>query len=159
MSGSETAWPSEGPVDVTDTYSGTHEVLAMSNGQYWISWRQTGVRRANDVGGMFDRMSLRAIGLLWSVDGRTHGRGAWEFADASGSKLFAASERDGDEITWRFIGGTGAYEGIEGGGRYLDFAAYPTIVPGGFQQSPRALGRYQLPKASGARGSGSAQSP
>jgi hypothetical protein len=142
------ALPSEGPVDVTDTYTGTLEVLAMPDGQAWVSWRQTGVRRANVAGGMFDRMSLRAIGLLWSADGRMHGRGAWELIDAEGSKLFAVSERDGDEIAWRFTGGTGRFEGIEGEGRYLDFAPFPTIVPGTFQQSPRAVGRYRLPTVS-----------
>jgi hypothetical protein len=140
----------EGRVDVTDTYSGTLELLTMTGTDFCAGWKQTGVRRSNVPGGAFDRMSLRAIGLLWCLDGVMHGRGAWEFLDADGAKVFAVSERTGDSIRWRFTGGTGKYDRLSGEGDYNDFVPYPTIVPGHFQQSPVATGHFRLDKPNAA---------
>ena len=133
-----------GSIDVTDSYCGTLQVIAMQASDYWATWRHTGSRRSNTPSGPFDRMSLRAVGMLWSVNGETHGRGAWEFLDKDKDRLFALSERTGETTIWRFSGGTGKYLGIIGKGEYKDLDPFPQIEPGTYQQSPIATGQYVL---------------
>jgi hypothetical protein len=116
----------------------------MNGSDFAAVWSQSGVRRSNVPGGPFDKMSLHAVGMLWSVGGIIRGHGAWTFLDLGGDKVFAESDRLAAEITWKFIGGTGKYDGITGGGAYRDFTPLPTIVPDTYQQCPVATGTYEI---------------
>lgn len=136
--------PTSGTLDVTDCYSGKLETLPMSGTDFAAIWSQTGIRRSNVPGGAFDKMSLRAVGMLWSAGGSIHGHGAWTFLDARGDKVFAESDRLGGAITWKFTGGTGMYEGITGAGEYRDFEPLPQIAPDTYQQCPVATGKFEI---------------
>lgn len=48
--------------------------------------------------------------------------------------------------TWKFLFGTGKWQGVTGGGRYVSLTSGKAIVPGTGQGCGRATGTYELKK-------------
>jgi hypothetical protein len=70
--------------------------------------------RNETEGGPFDKSFLRCIGQQAIVNGKFSSSGTCTETDMDGDKVFITSVSD----AFTFIGGTGKYKGITGGGTY-----------------------------------------
>ncbi|MGQ0484911.1 MAG: hypothetical protein ACT4SY_06120 [Hyphomicrobiales bacterium] len=77
------------------------------------------VRNAMD-GGPFDKSFVRCIGQQAMIAGKFSSSGACTQIDEDGDKIFITSEPD----SFNFIGGTGKYQGITGGGTYNGYPVF-----------------------------------
>lgn len=73
---------------------------------------QSGVVRGEKDGGPFDKMYLRCIGQDVSIAGKISDNGACTETDKAGDMIFESYGSDG----FTFVGGTGKFKGITGGG-------------------------------------------
>lgn len=145
FSGSVMAIDQAGKLDVIDCYSGDIELIQHTDNNFWLSWKQTGTRRSVMKGGPFDGMTAHCAGFLWNDRGEMRGHSACEYVDHDGNKLFVKAARVGDDAEWKFVGGTGAYEGITGSGEFTGFSYFPRLTPTSYQFCPTSNGTYQLP--------------
>ena len=68
------------------------------------------------------------------------------FIDADGHKVVGATVGTAQGWTWKFLGGTGKWEGIEGGGTGKSIAQYPRLSPTVSAGCGLAKGTYTLKK-------------
>ena len=77
-----------------------------------------GITRNGAGEGPFDEMAVHCLGLWTSVPPSSTGRWACTLVDANGDAALTTAIRDGDARTFSFVGGTGKYQGITGGGSF-----------------------------------------
>jgi len=77
----------------------------------------------------FYPMSAHCVGTFTVIGGEQEENGSCQFVNAGGDKFFGVFARKGDpakvEGTWRFVHGTGKFDGITGEGKYKDTGTYP----------------------------------
>ena len=102
-----------------DTYGTWRDLSVMST-----SLGKQGVEEGHGIvrnvagEGPFDDMVVRCFGLWTSVPLSSTGRWTCTLVDADGDAALTTAIRDGDTRTFSFVGGTGKYQGITGGGSF-----------------------------------------
>jgi hypothetical protein len=140
-----TAFGSEsGNIDTVDCYSGILHTLQLDEKTFWASWYHTGTRRSNTKGALFDGVTGECAGFLWRESGETKGRGSCKYIDSDGDVAFAQSERQGDEFSWFFAGGTGKFSEISGSGVFTELQYFPRLSDDTYQLCSRTTGEYRL---------------
>jgi len=102
-----------------DTYGTWRDLSIMSTslGKQYAE-EGHGITRNAAGGGPFDEMAVHCLGLRTSVPPSSTGRWTCTLVDADGDAALTTAIRDGDTRTFSFIGGTGKYQGITGGGSF-----------------------------------------
>jgi len=94
----------------------------------------------------FDKLSYECRGLTHSSKEGGELATRCTFLDAEGHKALGYGVGPPKEWRWTFLGGTGKFEGISGGGTATPFAAYPKLSPTIGAGCNRATGTYSLKK-------------
>jgi hypothetical protein len=133
--------PKEGTYSTTWSFSGPYKVLSLGEDKYsWMS-NFTLVVWNNAGEGVFHDMSGDCVGL--GVGDK--GNGYCALVDGDGDKVFWAFTDLGDgKGKAVFEGGTGKYQGLEGGEDY-EFVYTPDAPEGTFHGHGGSNGSYKLP--------------
>jgi hypothetical protein len=105
-----------------------------------------GVSWSNDQSTAFDNWSLQIVGTVKIESGKYSSRYYGKYMSPEGDIIIGEGGRDGDEGTWKFIGGTGKWKGITGGGTNKTVPNIKPIKKGTTQGCSIATGTFQLPK-------------
>jgi hypothetical protein len=111
-------------------------VMAMEN---WAINTSTAVKG-------WERATKHTVGYVRIMDGKVTGKGAVKWQDATGdSAVFEWEIHANGERTVAWLGGTGKYKGITGGGNFEVTNSGKPVVEGTQFQCIRDWGRYTLP--------------
>lgn len=102
-----------------------------------ISWDNKG----EDFAGA---ATMHCVGVLKIVGGEKTSNGYCKFMDSEGTRDYEYTKIN-DESTFKYIGGTGKYEGITGGGKSTTLTKVKPIVKGTYQSCARGTGTWKIP--------------
>jgi hypothetical protein len=136
--------PKEGTYDYTACYSGASNTIAFSKTHSAFSYEITGSILSNPPGGMFDKASLRCVGVSHSFDGKVGGTTVCETIDKDGHKYLSYFGAKDGKVVREDVSGTGKYEGMVRTTKVEVLGPFPTIKPGTFQNCNRQTGTYKL---------------
>lgn len=97
-------------------------------------------------GGAFDKTTFECRTILHASKEGAEFTNRCVFVDAEGHKLFGSSNGTHKGWQWRFMGGSGKWEGISGGGTGAVEASYPRLSPSVAGNCFRARGSFSLKK-------------
>ena len=131
--------------------SGTWKGYPLEEGTLFTAWEQKGVGLSEDSKSPFHNMSQNCAGVqLWNKGiGTTFGY-CIGLAPDGDKTLFEVKQENlkpGPGLkkgTYKYIGGTGKFAGIEGGGEYTNYGVRPA-EDGSYQTVGTQKGSYKLP--------------
>lgn len=137
--------PKEGSYDFTTCFSGVSNLVAFSKTNFAYSYEMMGPQYSNPPGGMFDKMSVRCVGMNSSFDGKTTASTVCEAIDRDGDKRLTSfsAGKDGT-IVKEVISGTGKYDGMVSEGQTIPLGTFPVVKAGTFQNCSRQTGTYKM---------------
>ena len=117
----------EGTTTGKNYVSGTATVLPMGEERLQMNYEGSGVTINDNGKGFLHNSAIHFIGSLHAVKGVFEETGFMVITPPDGDKLystFKSSGTFGEPIkgTWTFTGGTGKYEGVQGGGEFTRYA-------------------------------------
>jgi len=141
----------EGQISGQGFISGTWKGYPLEKGTMFLTWEQKGVLIDVPGKGPLHNMSYTCAGVqLWDK-GVGSSIGYCFTLDSDGDKTMWEAEavniKSGPGLrtgTWKYIGGTGKYTGIEGGGEYTGHRLRP-VEDGTYQSFFEIKGNYKLP--------------
>jgi hypothetical protein len=121
----------EGSGDYRSGKSGTSVVIAMGKERFQMNFEETGVVVSAPENSPFHNATFRDIGTAHGIKGKWKGSGFVEWTCTNGDKVYGTFESQGvmggsTSAVLKFVGGTGAYTGIEG---TLEMRNTPGIKP------------------------------
>jgi hypothetical protein len=132
--------------NITSCWSGDVTMLSASKELVIFGYDLKGVSRSNDQSTAFDNWSLQIVGTVKIESGKYSSRYYGKYMSPEGDIIIGEGGRDGDKGTWKFIGGTGKWKGITGGGTNKIVPNIKPIKKGTTQGCSIATGTFQLPK-------------
>lgn len=134
------------PYDLTLCSSGQVSMLIASQELVVYDFHGNGITMSNLEDKKFHGMSYRCIGTNSIKKGVQNQIVYCKYLDADGDLVVGEGERTGKEGTWKFIYGTGKWQGITGGGPIgVPIARAKPISEGTYQECQRAKGTFSLP--------------
>jgi len=133
------------PYDITTCGSGTSTVIFSSNELTIVSTDSKGITLSNHENKAFENTTYHCSGTFQIANGKPGGSIFCKFLDPDGDIAVGKTTLDGAEGTWKFLYGTGKWNGITGGGKNMPVTKGIGVVPGTSQGCRRATGTYQLP--------------
>lgn len=103
-----------------------------------------GIADSISSGGPFDKMTYECRSIAHASKQDVEFTNRCVFVDADGHKLMGTSTGSPKGWQWRFLAGTGKWEGIKGGGPGLPETAYARFSPSITGGCYRARGSYSL---------------
>ena len=97
-------------------------------------------------GGPFDKTSFECRGVTNASKAGVDYNSRCTFVDADGHKVVGATAGNAQGWNWKFLGGSGKWEGIEGGGTGKPAGPYPRLSPTVTAGCGIAKGTYTLKK-------------
>jgi len=97
-------------------------------------------------GGPFDKTSFECRSVTNASKAGVDYNSRCVFIDADGHKVVGATAGTAQGWTWKFLGGTGKWEGIDGGGTGKSAGPYPRISPAVTAGCGVAKGAYTIKK-------------
>jgi hypothetical protein len=97
-------------------------------------------------GGPFDKTTFECRGVTNASKAGVDYNSRCTFVDADGHKVVGATTGTAQGWTWKFLGGTGKWEGIEGAGTGKSVAQYPRLNPTVTAGCGISKGTYTLKK-------------
>jgi hypothetical protein len=97
-------------------------------------------------GGPFDKTTFECRGVTNASKAGVDYNSRCTFVDADGHKVVGATAGTAQGWTWKFLAGTGKWEGIEGGGTGKSVAQYPRLSPAVTAGCGIAKGSFTLKK-------------
>jgi hypothetical protein len=97
-------------------------------------------------GGAFDNQTYECRSVSNVSKAAVEFTGRCTFVDMDGHKALGAFSGNPNGWTWKFLSGTGKYEGIEGGGTTKPLKQYPRISPAVGGACSHATGSYTIKK-------------
>jgi hypothetical protein len=97
-------------------------------------------------GGPFDKTTFECRGVTNASKAGVDYNSRCTFVDADGHKVVGANIGTAQGWTWKFLGGTGKWEGIEGGGTGKVVTPYPRLSPTVSAGCGISKGTYTLKK-------------
>jgi hypothetical protein len=141
----------EGTTSGSSYASGTWAAYELEEGTAFITWEQKGVMLDDSGKDPFHNMSSNCAGVeLWNKGvGTTFGYciGLAPDGDKIIFEVKQENKKSGPGLksgTWKYIGGTGKFAGIEGGGEYTTYQVRPA-ADGTYQSVSKDKGNYKLP--------------
>jgi hypothetical protein len=98
------------------------------------------------AGGPFDKTTFECRGVTNASKAGVDYNSRCTFVDADGHRVVGATAGTAQGWTWKFLGGTGKWEGIEGGGTGKAVTQYPRLSPTVTAGCGIAQGKYTLKK-------------
>jgi len=130
--------------NTTSCWSGDFKMLSSSKELVIYSFDLKGVSRKNDESDAFHNWSFQIIGTSKIVSGNYSSSFYGKWLSPEGDMVFGEGKRIGEKGTWKFIGGTGKWAGITGGGTNENINIKP-VMKGTTQGCSIAIGTYKLP--------------
>ena len=131
--------------NMTSCWSGDFEMLSSSKELVIYSFDLKGVSRKNDESDAFHNWSFHLIGTSKIESGKYSSSFYGKWLSPEGDMVFGEGNRIGEKGTWKFIGGTGKWAGITGGGTNENVNIKP-VMKGTTQGCSIAIGTYKLPQ-------------
>ena len=131
----------EGTDSGTGFAHGTWNSFPLEKGTAFMTWESKGVSLSDSGEGPFHNMSINCAGInLWVKGVKTVMGYCTEIAP-DGDKILYQLLQNGK---YKYIGGTGKFAGIEGGGEYTSYSVKPA-AEGTFQNVDKYKSSYKLP--------------
>ena len=139
----------EGTFSGKAVLSATIRTLAMGEERLQLNYDCTGAFLNDANEGFLHKTSFHMLGALHAVKGVMENDHSFiMFSDKDGDKLYLTHEGTGSldtaERIWKWVGGTGKYTGIQGGGGWY-WVGTPHVVDGTLQGILEIKGHYKLP--------------
>ena len=141
----------EGPLSGHAYVSGMWKGHPLGEGTQFMTWQQKGIMLDDSGEGPFHNMSSNCAGVMLLNKGLVSAFGyCIGFAPNGDNTLYEVTEDNQEpgpglrKGTWKLIGGTGNFAGIEGGGEYTSYALRPA-EDGTYQNVLKTKGKYKLP--------------
>jgi hypothetical protein len=140
-------FPKQGEFRATYCFVGNLTTLVQSKADLAFSFELTGTVRGDTPGTLLDMTSIQCVGLGEVRGGKRSGTHQCHFVDQDGDKIYVRAwyGPEGPQRTLEFLGGSGKYAGITGGGETRSLGRFPKIKDGTFQGCTHGGGRYRLP--------------
>jgi hypothetical protein len=139
-------YPKEGKETWVNCFVGEGTFIAASKDSTFGSFHNNGLRFTSKEGALGDASTMDCI-LQASIDGKgISGPGYCVSIDADGDKMSLDFAENNGSGTWKFLGGTGKYTGITGGGEYRTLRKFPAMMQQGkLGGCNTSTGTYKLP--------------
>jgi len=105
-----------------------------------------GIADSVPPGGAFDKMTFECRSVLNASKTGFDYTSRCTFVDMDGDKVIGASVGNAQGWKWTYLGGTGKWEGIQGGGTGKSTAQYPRLSPAVSAGCGLAVGTYSFKK-------------
>jgi hypothetical protein len=138
--------PKEGPANWVGCYVGDTTLMEASKESQFGSFHLSGLTLGATEGTLLDGSTFECLFQV-SIDATSrNGNGVCVIVDADGDKTSQNYAGVNGAGKWNFIGGTGKYAGITGGGDYKPSRKFPAMMQQGKRGGCNNItGTYKLP--------------
>jgi hypothetical protein len=105
-----------------------------------------GINIDNLASKAFDNMTYHAVGVIKIESGKLTGTFFTKYMDPSEDFFVVEVSQVGMERDWKYLYGTGKWNGVTGGGKAFPFTRGKPITPGTSQSCTKITGGYELKK-------------
>lgn len=105
-----------------------------------------GIADSVKPGGAFDKTTFECRGVTNASKTGVDYNSRCTFVDADGDRVVGATAGHAKGWSWKFLGGTGKWEGIQGGGTGRSIGAYPRLSPSVSAGCGLATGTFSIKK-------------
>ena len=140
----------EGEISFSTVFVGASVALPMGDERLQLNYEGTGLSLAASGKGFGHYSTMWCVGSLQAVKGQfDNDAGLCQTTFPDGDKTYVTYKTKGAlgkpaKGTWTYVGGTGKYEGITGGGELIRISGRPA-KEGTFQSNNMITGSYKLP--------------
>lgn len=121
-------------------------VIDSAGGTSILAMHGRGISDSMTPGGAFDNQTYECRSVANASKSGVEFTGRCTFVDMDGHKALGAFSGNPKGWTWKFLSGTGKYEGIEGGGTTKPLRQYPRLSPAVGGACSHATGSYTIRK-------------
>lgn len=121
-------------------------VIDSAGGTTILAMHARGLSDSMTPGGAFDNQTYECRSVANASKTGVEFTGRCTFVDMDGHKALGAFSGNPKGWTWKFLSGTGKYEGIEGGGTTKPLKQYPRLSPAVGGACAHATGSYAIKK-------------
>jgi len=121
-------------------------VIDSAGGTTILATHVRGLSDSMTPGGAFDNQTYECRSVANASKSGVEFTGRCTFVDMDGHKALGAVSGNPKGWTWKFLSGTGKYEGIEGGGPTKPLKQYPRLSPAVSGACAHATGTYTIRK-------------
>jgi hypothetical protein len=148
--GAQAQMPKQGDLSWNHYLSGTFKATKVGDDFLIVTSENHGPIVSDSGAGPFHELAGRCVGQVLYVKGVGRNQGHCMFVDRAGDQWVAEFSAPAQRLgatstngTARFVGGTGKFAGITGGGEYTYTPMRP-VADGTYQGTPRFKGSYRL---------------
>jgi len=105
-----------------------------------------GINLDNLASKAFDNMTFHTMGFYKIVNGKWTGTLLIKYMNPSGDYFVVEVLQVGMERDWKYLYGTGKWQGVTGGGKAIPFTKGKPIMPGSYQSCTKITGTYEIQK-------------
>ena len=129
--------------------TGTSKVLPMGKERLQLNYEGSGIYVSDTEEGFLNNASVHALGTLHAVKGAFEESGSMVVTAPNGDKAFTTYKGSGNlgksaKGTFTYVGGTGKYTGIKGGGEFTRLHLQP-VSKGVWSATTLFKGNWKLP--------------
>ena len=136
----------ETPFDITACFSGERTVVAKAPELRVEGSVTKGTWLSNHANKALNNMTSICAGILKFESGKVSGKAYCKTMDADGDFIIMENTLEGSEIIFKFLQGTGKWNGIKGEGKGKVLMKARPITPDSIQSCLRVTGSFELPK-------------
>ena len=111
-----------------------------------MGFESKGIVLDNSESKFFDNDTVHGVGLMTIEKGRMTGTFYNKHLSPNGDFYVLGGSWVGSEVDWKFIYGTGKFNGITGGGKSIRFTKGKPVTSGTSQTCSKVTGTYELKK-------------
>jgi hypothetical protein len=111
-----------------------------------MGFESKGIVLDNSGSKFFDNDTVHGVGLITIEKGKVTGTFFNKHLSPNGDFYVLGGSWVGSEVDWKFIYGTGKFNGITGGGKSIRFTKGKPVTPGTSQTCSKVTGTYELKK-------------
>lgn len=135
------------PFDITACFSGERTVVAKSSELRVESSLTKGTWLSNHENKVLHDMTSICAGILKFESGKASGKAYCKVMDADGDFIIMENIlEESSEITFKFLQGTGKWNGIKGEGKGKVLMKSRPITPDSIQNCLRVTGTFEMPR-------------
>jgi hypothetical protein len=134
----------ETPFDITACFSGERTVVAQGQKLRVEGSVTKGTWLSNHENKALNNMTSICAGILKFEGGKASGQAYCKVMDSDGDFIIMENTLEGLEITFKFLQGTGKWDGIKGEGKGKVLMKAKPITPDSLQSCLRVIGAFEL---------------
>jgi hypothetical protein len=134
------------PYDITECYSFVFKPLLESEELTALSYDATGIVQSLHENKVFDNFTIHSVGIRRVMTGKGTTYGYFKYLDPDGDSFVMEGIAVGEDVTMKFIHGTGKWKDIKGEGKIKRITRGKPIMPSTAQMCLRHTGTFTLPK-------------